>query len=71
MAEYAVRIHHEPGDPGGEWGAVVLELPGCFATGATFDELREALTEAVALYLDRPLPDTPARVGELKLLVPA
>jgi predicted RNase H-like HicB family nuclease len=56
MAEYTVRVHREPGDPGGEWGAEVLELPGCFATAATFDELREPLTEAIALYLDRPLP---------------
>lgn len=31
------------------WGRVV-ELPGCFATGETLDELAEALEEAIALY---------------------
>jgi predicted RNase H-like HicB family nuclease len=31
------------------WGRV-LELPGCFATGETLDELAEALGEAIALY---------------------
>lgn len=29
----------------------MLDLPGCFASGDTLDELREALQEAIALYL--------------------
>ncbi|HJU01907.1 MAG TPA: type II toxin-antitoxin system HicB family antitoxin [Actinomycetes bacterium] len=34
---------------GALWGRV-LELPGCFATGDTLDELMEALGESIALY---------------------
>jgi predicted RNase H-like HicB family nuclease len=30
----------------------VPELPGCFASGDTLDELFESLHEGVALYLD-------------------
>ncbi len=50
MAEevYTVRVQHEPGE---ELWAEVLELPGCFAAGANMEELREALTEAISLYL--------------------
>lgn len=31
--------------------AQVKELPGCFASGENMDELKEALEEAVSLYL--------------------
>ncbi len=48
---YSVRIHSEPGQ--GLW-AEVTELPGCFASGQDMDELREALSEAVSLYLSEP-----------------
>jgi predicted RNase H-like HicB family nuclease len=65
--EYTVQVHHEPDHL---W-AEVLELPGCFVIGDDFNELAEALTEAVSLYLNRPLPSSPARVGSLKLLVAA
>jgi predicted RNase H-like HicB family nuclease len=41
-----VEVHDEDGVL---WGQVV-ELPGCFATGETLDELTEALGEAIALY---------------------
>jgi predicted RNase H-like HicB family nuclease len=36
--------------PGSYW-ADVPELPGCFASGDTLDELFESLQEGVALYL--------------------
>lgn len=50
--EYIVRVHQE--DSGSMW-AEVLDLPGCFASGTSLDELREALEEAISLYLhDRP-----------------
>ncbi|HLH65537.1 MAG TPA: type II toxin-antitoxin system HicB family antitoxin [Solirubrobacteraceae bacterium] len=40
----------------------VPELPGCFASGATLSELRDALAEAIGLYLW----DLPAQLdGEL------
>jgi predicted RNase H-like HicB family nuclease len=41
-------IHDEDG---GYW-AEVKELPGCFASGGTLDELFEALREGIALCLD-------------------
>ena len=38
----------------GYWGEV-SQLPGCFASGRTLTELRDALGEAIGLYLwDRP-----------------
>jgi predicted RNase H-like HicB family nuclease len=48
---YTVCIHREPGD---EPWAEVLELPGCFAAGTDMAELREALSEAISLYLSEP-----------------
>jgi len=41
---YTVRIHSEPGH---ELWAEVDELPGCFASGADMDELREALSDSL------------------------
>ncbi|HWB36943.1 MAG TPA: type II toxin-antitoxin system HicB family antitoxin [Rugosimonospora sp.] len=35
--------------------AEARQLPGCFATGSTLDELREALTEAVRLWMEYPV----------------
>jgi len=52
--------------------AHVVELPGCFASGATLPELREALAEAIGLYLwDRPasLGGSALRVGEVEIAV--
>lgn len=45
-----VRIHEEDG---GYW-AEIDELPGCFASGQTIDELMEAVQEAVSMYLSSP-----------------
>ena len=47
VLRYQVRVHDEDGSL---W-AEVLDLPGCFASGDTEDELREALDEAISLYL--------------------
>lgn len=46
--ELKVRVHHEEGS----YWAEVVELPGCFASGDTIDELLEALGEAISLYLE-------------------
>lgn len=43
-----IRQEHE-----GYW-AQVEQLPGCFATGLSPQELREALVEALELYLSTP-----------------
>jgi predicted RNase H-like HicB family nuclease len=45
--ELTARIHIEDGS----YWADVPELPGCFASGDTLDELFESLRERVALYL--------------------
>lgn len=37
---------------GDHYVAHVDDLPGCFASGTTVDELREALTEAIGMCLD-------------------
>ncbi len=74
MAEevYTVRVHHEPGE---QLWAEILELPGCFAAGADMNELREALGEAISLYLSGPgdvkrieLEEEPGSVTEHRML---
>lgn len=82
VIEYIVRVHQEDDDT--LW-AEVLDLPGCFASGETLDELREALQEAISLYIaDDPQagkisgikqaspesPNKPMTVGEMRVLVP-
>jgi len=69
---YTVRVHQEPGH---ELWAEVLELPGCFATGTDMEDLRQALTEAISLYLSGPdsevhvsLEDEPGTVTEHHVL---
>lgn len=49
--EFRLMVHYESDHI---W-AEVEELPGCFASGADMEELREALEEALTLYLsDQP-----------------
>lgn len=45
---YTIQVHEE-GD--GSYWAEVQELPGCFASGHTIDELWEGVAEAIGLYL--------------------
>ena len=66
--DLTVVVHQERD---GYWSQVA-ELPGCFATGRTLDELREALGEAVGLYLwdtEASLPEARLGVGESKITV--
>ncbi len=68
--ELKVIVHQERK---GFWSEIA-ELPGCFASGRTLGELREAVGEAVGLYLwDRPAepPDAPLVVGESQIRVEA
>lgn len=77
QVEYIARIHEEEGSL---W-AEVLDLPGCFASGSSLDELREALEESIALYLSGDAADpmnvvaSPAprtlSVDEMRVSVPA
>jgi predicted RNase H-like HicB family nuclease len=64
---YTVRVHHEPGE---QLWAEVLELPGIFATGADMEDLRQALTEAISIYLSEPveLEDEPGSITEHRML---
>jgi predicted RNase H-like HicB family nuclease len=62
---YTVRVHHEDG----QLWAEVDKLPGCFAAGDTFDELKESLEEAVSLYLsdeDRKVQVRLDEIGEVE-----
>lgn len=75
--EFTIRVQHE--DDGSYWGEVV-ELPGCFASGFTMDELLDGISEAISLYLSddpeagriidaEPTSPPRAEVGEMKVLV--
>ena len=46
-AKYHVGVHKEDGS----FWAEILEMPGCFVSGESIDEIREALAEAMGLYL--------------------
>ena len=46
--ELTANIHLEDGS----YWAEVSELPGCFASGDTFDELFDSLFEGIELYLE-------------------
>jgi predicted RNase H-like HicB family nuclease len=66
--ELTVVVHEERE----EFWSEVSELPGCFASGRTLDELSEAVAEAVGLYLwdvAIDLPDLLLPVGESKIQV--
>lgn len=75
--EYIAKVHREDGSL---W-AEVLDLPGCFASGESLDELREALEEAVLLYLagdvevaaraSVPADQRRLEVGEMRVSLPA
>lgn len=45
--KFRLKVHHEEDHL---W-AEIEELPGCFATGGTMEELVEALEEAISIYL--------------------
>ncbi|MEX0850558.1 MAG: type II toxin-antitoxin system HicB family antitoxin [Gaiellaceae bacterium] len=77
MAEREFRVFvHEEDD---SYWAEVEGLPGCFASGQDLDELREAVVEAITLYLgdEEPAaeiapPHPPkGRVDEMRVLVSA
>lgn len=52
--ELTAVIHEAP--DGSLW-AEVTELPGCFASGFSLDELQEALVEAVSMCLEHERPE--------------
>lgn len=77
MAERELRVFvHE--ERGSYW-AEVEGLTGCFASGQDLDELREAVVEAITLYLEDEAPAAEVgpphpprgRVDEMRVLVSA
>jgi predicted RNase H-like HicB family nuclease len=58
--ELTARVHAEEGT----YWADVPDLPGCFASGDTLDELFESLSEGMTLYLadQHELPHGPLQV---------
>jgi predicted RNase H-like HicB family nuclease len=73
--EYTIKVHRD--DDNSFW-ATVDELPGCFASGFTLDQLSESIGESIALYLsDDGAPDTPpgdapiVNIGEMRVTVAA
>lgn len=57
--ELHADVHREDGS----YWAEIRELPGCFASGASVDELVEALEEAVGLYMAPAEGEPPAVVA--------
>lgn len=65
--EFHAIIHEEDGS----YWAEVKELPGCFASGATLDELKDALVEAIGMVLEDSKGTPTAHVEEMRVLVSA
>jgi len=55
------------------WGASVPDLPGCFAVGATRDEVERLVREAIEAHIEGfresgiPIPDPAHEVGEVEV----
>ena len=64
MAYHAIVEHT---DESGYW-ASVRELPGCFSSGDTLEELQENLREAIMLHLET-LEEDPIPEGALVMKV--
>jgi predicted RNase H-like HicB family nuclease len=62
MKAYTVIVHQAEEGETGYW-AEVAELPGCFGSGETLDELDQDIRDAIELYiqcqidLGRPVPE--------------
>jgi predicted RNase H-like HicB family nuclease len=51
MQRYTIIVHEEPEEDGGGYWAEVEELPGCFASGDTLDELEKDVREAIESHI--------------------
>jgi predicted RNase H-like HicB family nuclease len=52
MQVYTVIVHEEEDHEIGGYWAEVVELPGCFASGDTLDELEDDVRGAIETYID-------------------
>ncbi len=48
MKQYAVIYEHGERN----WSAYVPDLPGCIATGATRDDVKRQITEAIEFHIE-------------------
>ena len=51
MRRYTVIVHEEPEEDGGGFWAEVEELPGCYGSGETLDELEKDIREAIDSHI--------------------
>ena len=51
LRRYTVIVHQEPEEDGGGYWAEVEELPGCFASGDTLDELDHDIKDAIEAHI--------------------
>jgi predicted RNase H-like HicB family nuclease len=51
MRTYTVIVHEESEEDNGGYWAEVQELPGCFASGDTLDELEKDVREAIDQHI--------------------
>ena len=51
MRVYTVVVHEEDEEDGGGYWAAVEELPGCYASGETLDELDQDVKDAIESHL--------------------
>lgn len=64
-----LNVHRESD---GSWWTEVAELPGCFASGFSLDELVEAAREAILMYTtERGEPTSAGDVLAIQLLMTA
>ena len=69
LKTYTVLVHETEPDESGFW-AEVVELPGCFASGLTLDELESDVRDAIETYLlalaarGEPIPDGQGALSE-------
>jgi predicted RNase H-like HicB family nuclease len=52
MQTYTVIVHGEEDAQAGGYWAEVVELPGCFASGDTLDELIDDIRGTIETYID-------------------
>ncbi len=52
VRSYTVIVHEEEDKEAGGYWAEVVELPGCFASGDTLDELEQDIRGAIETYID-------------------
>jgi antitoxin HicB len=68
VQRYTVIVHEEPEEDGGGYWAEVEELPGCFGSGETLDELerdvRDAIDSHIAALKEVGKPVPPGRKGD-------